>query len=741
MDFKNILTSLSTIAEGETKDTTTGRVHKGSYGSEFQTDKDGNEKKAEKPEVKRGRGRPKKDSDETGEVKKYDTKSLQNFMIGNKPKKEVGTVSKKHSLKEYFDEVSEAKQLDEMMPQQPIPVVSKQGDTQSTGTGFLNITGNSPAEQAMLKALGDLAKQKKAQIVVPTTQQKPAGTTIAPMSTGTAQGVSMGEAEGPMLNTQAGGLGAGRDPNVLENSDTLEIGQMMANDGIKYDPNKEKEIIKLMISYMTKAGMSKRQIINRLSHNEDFIADQLSLLPKEGMSEAKSKPDFLDLDKDGNKKETMKKAQKDKEKVDESRDQESSEYLDEKVAKILAREKPNLVTKRNNSEFYGAIYNELVACGLTPKAARYKVSYDEDFISDVASAYNHYLKNPTLDEESFKPTAVAPQNIPAVQRKEADAAPLKLSDITRTTNISDPANLRALGMGQEIKPMGLSMKDVKFEGWDKQLNNLLTEGITVSSSTGQQGTPDSVTVSASDADAEQLLQVLRQAGIGVFGGAEQAHSGYGAPISSEEPSGTGTEPEVSPDVVGDGDDMLSLIKRMSGFSVEPEGTASADYEEEDEYDTGEEGTDTEAPETGEDRDEDSEDSGEESTHSREDSDDSEVEEGNKFTGNLAKARAAGKEEADLDGDGDMEKVHEGEHTCEACGMMETKCECDTEEVTEWANDAGGDASDDAEMAKLKALLTLGNDLNKPKRDQTVLNPTQVTVSESINQWKKLSGIK
>ena len=35
-----------------------------------------------------------------------------------------------------------------------------------------------------------------------------------------------------------------------------------------------------------------------------------------------------------------------------------------------------------------------------------------------------------------------------------------------------------------------------------------------------------------------------------------------------------------------------------------------------------------------------------------------TEEGNKFTGNLAKARATGKKEADLDGDGDMEKVRE-----------------------------------------------------------------------------------
>jgi len=39
-------------------------------------------------------------------------------------------------------------------------------------------------------------------------------------------------------------------------------------------------------------------------------------------------------------------------------------------------------------------------------------------------------------------------------------------------------------------------------------------------------------------------------------------------------------------------------------------------------------------------------------------DEDDVEEGNKFTGNLAKARAAGKKEADLDGDGDMEKVQE-----------------------------------------------------------------------------------
>jgi hypothetical protein len=39
-------------------------------------------------------------------------------------------------------------------------------------------------------------------------------------------------------------------------------------------------------------------------------------------------------------------------------------------------------------------------------------------------------------------------------------------------------------------------------------------------------------------------------------------------------------------------------------------------------------------------------------------DEEKTDEGNKFTGNLAKARADGKKEADLDGDGDMEKVKE-----------------------------------------------------------------------------------
>ena len=79
---------------------------------------------------KKGRGRPKKDG---GEESKFDTKGLQDFMTGGKkPKKDIGTVSKKHSLKEYFDEIdarvmNEAEQLTIAPAQQDTQVI-KQGN-------------------------------------------------------------------------------------------------------------------------------------------------------------------------------------------------------------------------------------------------------------------------------------------------------------------------------------------------------------------------------------------------------------------------------------------------------------------------------------------------------------------------------------------------------------------------------------------------------------------------------------
>lgn len=360
----------------------------------------------------------------------------------------------------------------------------------------------------------------------------------------------------------------------------------------------------------------------------------------------------------------------------------------------------------------------------------------------------------SLEEANTDPDFDMPLMDPVVQQKPsifAKAKPVVQKSTGMLSSLKRPE--------QSLNPFeSKDMKDIQLEGWEQQLNSLLTEGITVTSSTGQQGAPDSVSINATDADAQELLAIVRQAGLGVFGGQEQPTSSYGAPMDphSAEPSGYGTEPEVSPDVVGDDSDMLALIKKMTGLSTGPEETS--DYEDEEGEETtlqpadDEEGEDEPDEETTEgnafsgavakakadgiQKGEKINVGGKEYPVKEDD-----VEEGNKFTGNLAKARAAGKKEADLDGDGDMEKVHEGEHTCEACGMQESKCGCEEQVDENFSNDAGGDAMADTELANLKALLAMGNDLHKMKSSNTVGNPTQVSVRESINEWKKLSGIK
>ena len=105
------------VTEG-TKETSTGRVHKaepGGYGRKDDEDEEDKDKKKDKkaePAVKRGRGRPKKDADsDTGEVKKWDTDTLQRWIVGSVPKKLPGKASVKHKIKDEPDD-----KLDEVAP-------------------------------------------------------------------------------------------------------------------------------------------------------------------------------------------------------------------------------------------------------------------------------------------------------------------------------------------------------------------------------------------------------------------------------------------------------------------------------------------------------------------------------------------------------------------------------------------------------------------------------------------------
>jgi lipid-binding SYLF domain-containing protein len=111
-----------------------------------------------------------------------------------------------------------------------------------------------------------------------------------------------------------------------------------------------------------------------------------------------------------------------------------------------------------------------------------------------------------------------------------------------------------------------------FEALDKQLNALLedkevTEGMTVSISKGQQGAPDSVSVSAQDAEADELLSVIKSAGLGLFGGDEAMSQTSPHPMTVDnggEPAEIGAGGDAI-EVVGDHDGMMSLMKKLSGI--------------------------------------------------------------------------------------------------------------------------------------------------------------------------------
>jgi predicted secreted protein len=140
--------------------------------------------------------------------------------------------------------------------------------------------------------------------------------------------------------------------------------------------------------------------------------------------------------------------------------------------------------------------------------------------------------------------------------------------------------------GDTFKAFGQTFKDKEvvespfFEAWDKELNAILegkdvTEGMTVSISKGQQGMPDSVSVSAQDSEADQLLSIIKQSGLGLFGGDDAGQPQSAQPMTVDVDGGEGPQADIA--VVDDHDDMLSLIRKMTGQGP---AQSNGDYEEE-----------------------------------------------------------------------------------------------------------------------------------------------------------------
>ena len=257
-------------------------------------------------------------------------------------------------------------------------------------------------------------------------------------------------------------------------------------------------------------------------------------------------------------------------------------------------------------------------------------------------------------------------------------------------------------------------KDNAFEAWDNQLNSLLnedtevSEGVTVAINKDIENAPDSVTVTAQGDEADQLMAMIKQAGLGLFGGDDEQAGSYGAPMAPDANTPSAGD-------VGDHDSMMALLQRMT---TEP----GQDYEDEESMDDvqvhGHPAACGDEPEPEMVMDED------ESEYQME----------------YEMAEQADSDEAETTADEDTE-ADEDKALAGADSGDEEEIDED-EELTEWANDANNERIEEDSYYEDIDFMTkvISGGLNNQKKDQTTLPHTKVTVDD-LSDWKKLSGLK
>ena len=729
MDFRTLLQSMYTISEA-TDRSEPGKVKHsadpGGYGRKDDEDEEGNKVKDTSTE-KRGKGRPKKATATSGEDKKYDFSAFGSSGKDVKLPKWDKKKTTKHSIKEYIEQVESAIN-EEGVTIKPMPgasqIIGADGETMGTADAATANTIKQASEKGTLNLGGGDEQMNEKSNTPASDKGKYAGKSKSELI----------KAYNHLKSTGPHEAGSKPHGNMKELATAIRSkGQF----GKSQDGKLDELDASTVASYQDKAfdkymgGDEKRaQGLDRASKKQAGAFGHVPTTKPQNVEEAKDLPGA-------------------QEKLDVAKPKGKLDSKDFAALRAKKSVKESLSFTEMMQEA-GTDVNDMMAELQQDIDNFNKTGHCSDKLEAFLKIHGHSKKKlageSIVDRVGFdtpppidkNPMTQNPMTTPAFARKQQ----------SQGMPITSPGEDKPFGFMKQISAPtktfeSKDMKDVQLESWEKELTSLLHEGITVTSSQGQQGTPDSVSINATDSDAQELLSIVRQAGLGVFGGGdEQEHSGYGAPMSGDE-GGSGTEPQMSPSVVGDGDDMMALIKKMSGIQSDPGPSAGGE-----EHDHGQDGQDgpegTLTPDY-------EEENGEEKT-----------DEGNAFSGAVAKAKQDGiqpgekinvggeeypvKEEGEetVNGNGKYQKAEGG--SCNECGMFEARCVCssDKEQVEEYANDAGNE-----EFAQLKHMLGQGNDLHREKRSQAVGNPTQVTTetrlfkdtSNLLVDWQKLSGIK
>jgi hypothetical protein len=513
----------------------------------------------------------------------------------------------------------EEEQLDELSPellnraalkasQQKADFASKARERGIAGSADEFRASEHPIAKA---ANAKLAQQKKFQAGAATaTTRDQEREDLKDLSPAMKRKLGMSEGDLPSssgVDTKGAGLGAGRSQTTLEAKEPqVEVIDNAFNRenykdliGKKYPKSKAPSYARVKEVTEGKKG------VNPFPKKDDKASTKT---PAKG-----KKPDFLDLDKDGNKKEPMKKAAADKkkQKVKESMNHRISaarlegkshglrghahsgkryedmsemkayhegykEGLDECYGQgvyetAMPATVPGMADAAMDEGKLGkaltgaALAATLGAGGMMAKGA---YDYHQKEIPGMGMSQGDFDKSIGHDPAAGRPSYFG-RNTNEDEMEEGNAFTAALAKTPKGGKFAVGGKTFTDRTGYDAK-----VNEYAFESLDQQLNALLneseevSEGLSVSISKGQQNSPDSVTITAQDAEAEHLLAFVKNAGLGLFGddNADTHSSAMSVQPSHGAPDEVGAG-GIDIGVVDGHDGMMGLMQKLSGIQA------------------------------------------------------------------------------------------------------------------------------------------------------------------------------
>ena len=700
MDLRKLLAIMSETKMADLK----GKKHGGSYGKEYDTDEEGDDSK---PAEKKSRGG--QESDSTKDSKKWQgADDAADAIIGGKaPKKEVGKKSVKHSIKEWMQAVEESALQEGAKPD------------------FLDMDKDGDKKEPMKKAVADKKNMKKKTVKEEDVSEELKG----------------GQKK---IDKNKNGKLDSEDFKMLRKNkvdEGVNLHKMMTEKQVKVDEMLEElqqEIAEFkatgemgdklrdaldLHSYTkgeTLIGEGDQELADKF-HDEDMIR-----LGDEGKADAQHMQD-LDRTRDESTADLWRMKDLARDKTMGRADAISLREEDHAQGDtVYHRGQIGIVDRIEGNKCFVHKPNGDMDVWPTEECSKKKQGAFDMFkkdVQDVGAGFGRFLKGKSeLDESpfAFESKKVKEEEQPKLKTTMTDTGSETTSNTGRIKATFQP------GKETKVEPVKESFV---YDVWNHQLEKMINESLTVTTTKGDNGTDDSVSVTASGSDASDIMAILRNAGVGSMG-AEEEHmdhptSAYGAP----EGESVGVVQIDGPEVIDGDDTMLGLMKKIAnindgheeGHEEHMDHGSSEDYEDE--------------------------------------NCEQEVEEGNAFTGALKDTPQGGEFEVDGKKYTDNSSLEEGNATCNECGMNEGECEhtkmvegADNESAeVGLEEDADGaeyaNSDDNAELQDIKFMTNyITGGLNGQKTMhrhgyQNADNPLAMRESaDPLAQWKKLSGL-